>query len=92
MVDVIFSPEVQERFWAKVSKGGPNDCWEWTAATTKGYGRFFTRRVSYQAHRAAYELLKSAIPEGMVHTGGKGSASMKYQAHKLGLKILEVRL
>ena len=28
----------------------------------------------------------------LVHTGGKGSASMKYQAHKLGLKILEVKL
>jgi hypothetical protein len=28
----------------------------------------------------------------LVHTGGKGSASMKYQAQKLGLKILEVKL
>ncbi len=26
------------RFWAKVAKGEPDDCWPWAATTTRGYG------------------------------------------------------
>ena len=57
-----------ERFWSKVNKGTPLDCWEWTAAKDKtGYGLF--RAVSGQSmvrpHRVAYELVIGAIPEGL---------------------------
>jgi hypothetical protein len=62
------------RFWEKVDKNGPllpgqtTPCWQWTAATDKGYGRFGnwddpTR--SQLAHRLAYELLVGPIAEGM---------------------------
>ncbi len=29
---------LEERFWTKVEKRGPQDCWPWTAATALGYG------------------------------------------------------
>ena len=61
---------IKERFWAKVDSA--DDCWIWTAETSRGgYGRFAagsrsdgTRR-SVQAHRYAYELLVGPIPEGL---------------------------
>lgn len=31
---------IEERFWAKVDKAGPDDCWLWSASTTPaGYGQ-----------------------------------------------------
>lgn len=55
---------VKTRFWAKVRK--THKCWEWTAATAKGYGRFCVKKpVITQAHRMSWMLLKGAIPNGM---------------------------
>ncbi len=45
-------------------------CWEWTAATRRGYGVFSTGRFPdrsrkmIEAHRASYEHFNGAIPEG----------------------------
>lgn len=48
---------VSERFWAKVSLGLPDDCWEWCASTNRrGYGRFMLAGKSRGAHRVAYFL------------------------------------
>lgn len=56
---------VEERFWSKVDKTG--ECWEWTAASADGYGRFGIEGKSVQrAHRVAYELLVGPIPESLV--------------------------
>lgn len=46
-----------KRFWSKVAKRGPRECWPWTAYTDRdGYGwvAFEGRRVG--AHRVAYIL------------------------------------
>jgi hypothetical protein len=58
---------IQERFWAKVAVGQPEDCWPWQGyCTGKGYGRFgLAKGVSVRAHRFAYELAHGPIPEGM---------------------------
>ncbi len=57
---------LEERFWPKVDKAGPDDCWEWQAAKTcDGYGRLTFQRQGHQAHRIAYELLVGEIPEGL---------------------------
>lgn len=65
----------EERFWAKVDKGGPapahrpelGPCWLWTAALTEGgYGAFrVSRALSTTAHRWSYEHDRGPIPDGV---------------------------
>lgn len=45
------------RYWEKVDVGGPDDCWEWRAATmTKGYGVLGLGRRLVQAKHIALIL------------------------------------
>lgn len=44
----------EERFWTKVDKRGPNECWPWLGAKLKGYGRYRYAGRSALAHRLAY--------------------------------------
>lgn len=41
-----FRKHFVERFWSKIEKGNPNECWKWTAALHVGYGWFLFRRGS----------------------------------------------
>lgn len=51
-----------ERFWSKVDKIGPNDCWEWQAyKDINGYGQFWHNRKIKYAHRTAWELTNGPI-------------------------------
>jgi hypothetical protein len=62
-----YRPE-PERFWEKVAKGGPNDCWLWVAAiASSGYGVFSRTggKTRYYAHRWSYEAVNGPIPDGM---------------------------
>ena len=58
------------RFWSKVHKGNPDECWPWVAAKANGYGRVWlggsppTGRL-YPAHRIAWVLVNSPIPDGL---------------------------
>lgn len=64
------------RFWSKVKRGGPSDCWEWCGPTTKngprtkrgaGYGRFSVGskpRVMWIASRYAWVLGHGQAPPG----------------------------
>ena len=55
------------RFLAKVRPGaGPDDCAEWTAnRRPSGYGKFWFRGKDCSAHRVAYELAYTPIPDGL---------------------------
>ena len=54
---------VEDRFWEKVDTFGV--CWEWTAYTHNGYGRFCVAKGNVVAsHRFAWETLVGPIPEG----------------------------
>jgi hypothetical protein len=53
-----------DRFWAKVEK--TEGCWNWTAVKRGGYGLFRFRDTKISAHRLTYELIKGAIPDGLV--------------------------
>jgi hypothetical protein len=46
---------VEPRFWIKVDRRGPDDCWPWLAAKDgKGYGAFSFNRKRATAHRVAF--------------------------------------
>ena len=66
------------RFWAKVVRGAPGECWLWNGTLDEdGYGIFFpSGRKRVRAHRFAYELLVGPIPEGLVidHVRERGCA------------------
>ncbi len=52
-----------KRFWSKVDKRGPDDCWEWTAGTTDGIrGRFCIKGVDYVASRVVYYISNGKKP------------------------------
>ena len=53
---------LEERFWAKVIKAGPDECWLWTGAPDKnGYGRLWVSQgqagnITFRAHRYSFEI------------------------------------
>ena len=60
------SRSLAERFWEKVDKRGPNECWLWTASTFPyGYGRINCSGHIRRAHRVVWELTYGPIPKGL---------------------------
>lgn len=60
-----FAPSLTERFWSKVKKSGPDECWEWQAAKgSGGYGHFWVPDLGRMAaaHRVSYELANGPLP------------------------------
>lgn len=56
-------PLVLAKFWARVEKSAPEQCWPWRGDKNhRGYGRFREKMT----HRLAYELVKGPIPEGLI--------------------------
>lgn len=55
---------LEERFWERVDKKGPNECWLWTAATAKGYGHISENYKRLSAPRVSLRLSGVHIPKG----------------------------
>lgn len=62
----------QERFWERVRRGTPQECWPWTGGVSgKGYGSFQSgskrngTAKKIDAHRFSYLLHKGEIPKGL---------------------------
>lgn len=54
------------RFWAKVDRRGPNECWLWTASKDRhGYGTFQLDGKPRKAHRLSWMLANGPIPDGL---------------------------
>jgi hypothetical protein len=57
---------LEQRFWAKVAKGGPEECWLWLATKNNhGYGMIWAGKPDGNktlAHRVSYELHFGPIP------------------------------
>jgi hypothetical protein len=57
----------EARFWSKIRKGTPDECWEWQAkAQTDGYGVIAIGGRNGKhvlAHRYSYELANGPIPD-----------------------------
>lgn len=58
---------LETRFWSKVDKRGPADCWLWTGGQAK-YGIIWVDGVTrYRgAHRISYQMANGDIPDGML--------------------------
>ena len=60
----------EEKFWSKVNKLGPNDCWPWLGAKhPTGYGKLWLRLpdlICKPAHHAALILTGIDVPKGSV--------------------------
>jgi len=58
---------IEERFWAKVEKAGPDDCWIWSGRKTgtMGYAGFKYKNTQV-GHRASWMMTNGDIPEGML--------------------------
>ena len=55
-----------ERFWQKVERRGPDDCWLWRGSLTNGgYGHFSVANKPVMAHRWAYEQEIGPIPDSL---------------------------
>lgn len=57
---------IEERFWSKVDRRGPDECWLWLAAKTKKYGAFRINGRNLLSHRFSWELHYGEIPENLV--------------------------
>lgn len=52
----------KERFWAKVQKAGPDECWPWAGAISKnGYGSFKLNGKAMTTSRVAYLISHNVI-------------------------------
>lgn len=60
---------LEDRFWQKVDRRGPDECWEWTATRyPTGYGHIGLGKRSLgpgYAHRVSWEIHNGPIPKGM---------------------------
>jgi hypothetical protein len=58
-------PSPEERFWAKVDKREPDECWPWLGAhDSVGYGSFWDGSRPERAIRFSYRLAGGQIPQG----------------------------
>lgn len=60
---------VRSRFWLKVDRKGPTDCWKWTGALSRGYGILNPGRPltsPLKASRVSWEIHNGPIPPGLV--------------------------
>ena len=55
------------RYWPKVDKREPDECWPWQGAVSRhGYGKFSIGRKEYAASNMAYRLARGDVPAGML--------------------------
>jgi len=58
-----------ERFWQKVAKSSPDNCWLWLGWTNKdGYGEFRLSDKNWRAHRYSYFLLYGVTDLHILHS------------------------
>lgn len=63
------TPKQVERFWLKVDRRGPDECWEWQGwKLLSGYGAWHPAAglKSLRVHRVSFALTVGDIPDGMM--------------------------
>lgn len=61
----ILRAKLEKRFWLKVDRRGPDECWPWKGSTSKGYGQFMAENIPLKSHRVALALANGGITEGL---------------------------
>lgn len=64
-----YSESTISRFWAKVTKRQPEQCWPWKGGLgNKGYGKIKLEgtRIDVQSHVMAFELAHGSLPDGKI--------------------------
>lgn len=64
-----FLPKTINRFWSKVEKGDPDECWNWTGTLNNGYGDFWAGNKRIGAHRYSWMLHNEEIPKNNSYHG-----------------------
>ena len=57
----LLTPE--QKFWSKVDRRGPDDCWPWRRGLTDGYGYVRINSRAHRAHRIAWAYVNGPIPD-----------------------------
>lgn len=76
-----WTPKQQDKFWKRVDRRGPNECWPWMAGTRKSegfeYGCVHHGGLFLSAHRVAYLLANGSIDPDLTidHSWAKGCRS-----------------
>jgi|SRR5688572_4704473 len=61
--------DLAERFWEKVDRRGPDECWPWSGARNGNYGKVLWYGKMARAHRVAFLLRHGRWPgECACHT------------------------
>ncbi len=61
----LYDEKTLKRFWAKVDRKGPDECWPWIGTLCNyGYGQFNVNKTKKRAHRFSLEIHKGAHPAG----------------------------
>lgn len=63
-----------KNFWDKVEK--TDGCWNWTASTDHGYGKFFLNTSSYLAHKVSLIIAGEKIELRKKEKGASGVVAM----------------
>ena len=58
---------LEKRFWEKVNRRQPDECWEWQGSTNfpGGYGVIWVNGRREVTHRVSYELQVGPIPDSL---------------------------
>lgn len=69
MIEAVLSLPLSEkdvqRFWLKVDKKEPNECWNWISGLyPSGYGSFFACKKKHGAHRISFLIHNGQFPQG----------------------------
>ena len=64
----MITEDVLARFWARVDKAEPSQCWMWTKKSgqaMQGYGAIYLWGYMRVAHRVSWEIHYGTIPDGL---------------------------
>lgn len=60
------STPLSERFWSKVDRCGPGECWPWKGCRSHyNHGQIWFRGKMLTAYRVCWELVHGPIPNGL---------------------------